>query len=50
MNKNEFKKMLKELFRSGEISVSLEYHHSRKQSLVIKIDNEVMFEDEIDND
>lgn len=50
MNKNELKAMLKELFKSGEISVALEYHHSRKQSLVIKIDGEVVFEDEIDRD
>lgn len=49
MSKEELIAMLQELFRAGKISISLSYHHSRKQCLTVKIDGEVMFEEEIDN-
>lgn len=50
MNKEEFKKMFKELCKSREIDFSVEWHNDRNQYLVIKVDNEMVFEECIEKD
>lgn len=48
MDKNEFKEMLKELCKSGEIELSISYSNDGYQYLRLLIDNETIFDEQID--
>ena len=48
MDKNEFKELLKELCRSGEIKLSISYSNDGYQYLQLLIDNEKIFDEQID--
>jgi len=48
MCKEEFKKLFKELCKSGEIAISLEPHNDGYQWLTFKVDGEIIYEDFIE--
>lgn len=48
MTKEEFKQMLRELCKSGEIRITLEPHNDGYQWLTLKIDDEIIYEDYIE--
>lgn len=50
MTKEEFKQMLKELCKSGEITISLEPHNDGEQWLTLKVDGEIICEEYIEKD
>ena len=50
MNKQEFKKMFKELFKSGEISLSVEWSNDGYQHICLYTDNERIVDTYIDKD
>ena len=47
MDKKEFKETFKELCQSKEISISIEWQNDGYQYFVLKIDNEIIFEEQI---
>ena len=50
MTRKEFKRIFKELCKSGEIKISLEPHNDGYQWLTLKIDDEIIFEEYIEKD
>lgn len=48
MNKEEFKELFKQLCKSKEIDMSIVWQHDGYQYFRLKIDNEIIFEEQIE--